>query len=33
MPPQFNRMWILWPLARMVGMRAVMEDLEERSAV
>jgi hypothetical protein len=33
MPPQLSRMWILWPSARMAGMRLPMEVLEERSAV
>lgn len=31
MPPQFRRMWILVPEARMEGVRAETEDGEERS--
>jgi hypothetical protein len=33
MPPQFSRMWMRWPSARIAGVRALMEVEEERSAV
>jgi hypothetical protein len=33
MPPQFKRMWILWPSFRIAGVRVETEVLEERSAV